>query len=89
MTLANLLEQARPAGTLVGGPAQLMAMSWPDEHASHAPEIKIPVTLIAFGTAVAGILLATIFYCWRLLNRSRRQAAVSQAPSVPGQQVVV
>lgn len=68
VTLSGLIEQARPAGTLAVGDAAMMNMTWPDEHASHAPAIKVPVTLIAFSTALAGILLSTIFYCWRLLD---------------------
>jgi NADH-quinone oxidoreductase subunit L len=75
VTLSSLIEQARPSGTLAGGPAELISMSWPDEHDSHAPAIKIPVTLIAFSTALAGILLATIFYCWRWLDPGDVKAA--------------
>ena len=61
VVLAELLEDARPAmqaeqhGTLVN-------MTWPDEHQSHAPAIKQPATVIAFSTALAGFLLATMFY---------------------------
>jgi NADH-quinone oxidoreductase subunit L len=68
VTLANLLEQGRPLGTLEIGAARLNGMVWPNEHASHAAAIKVPATLIAFSTALAGILLATIFYCWRILK---------------------
>ena len=66
--MEHLLEQARPLGTLEGGEGRWFAFYWPNEHDSHAPEIKIPATLIAFGTASAGILLATVFYAWRYLD---------------------
>jgi NADH-quinone oxidoreductase subunit L len=68
VTLVNLLEQARPAGTLPAQAAMLWDMTWPNEHDSHAPELRIPATLIAFGTALGGFLLATVFYGWRILN---------------------
>ncbi len=66
--LSELLEQARPAGTLEVGTGQVTRLTWPDEHASHAAEIAVPATLVAFSTALAGILLATVFYCWKLLS---------------------
>ncbi len=68
VTLGNLLEQARPEGTLEVGAARQVDVTWPNEHAAHAASIRIPATLIAFSTAMGGILLATVFYCWRLLD---------------------
>jgi NADH-quinone oxidoreductase subunit L len=68
VTLSSLLEQARPAGTLPTQAAVLSSMTWPSEHDSHAAAIKVPATLIAFSTALAGIILATVFYGWRYLN---------------------
>jgi len=62
VTLPNLLEQARPTGTLATQQAVLVPMTWPDEHLSHAPNIKVPATWIAFSTAFAGFFLATMFY---------------------------
>lgn len=75
VALFSVLEQARPDGTLEIGAARLGTTFWPDEHASHAPEIKIPATIVAFSTALGGFLLATIFYCWRWLSADdvRRQ----------------
>jgi len=75
VVLASLLEQARPAGTLAGQRGVLVNMTWPNEHDSHAAAIKVPATLIAFGTAAAGFLLATAFYGLRLVDAedARRQ----------------
>ena len=61
--LANLLEQARPAGTLAGGQGLLLAdWSWPNEHDAHQAAIVAPVSMIAIGTALAGFFLATLMY---------------------------
>lgn len=79
LSLANLLEQARPAGTLVDAQAQLLAMTWPNEHFAHEPAqfatITVPVTLLATFTALAGLALATAMYGWKLLDPAevRRQ----------------
>src|SRR5262245_55228101 len=77
LTLANLLEQARPertSGDQVGAYSQLV---WKDEHASHAAEFKVPATLIASATALAGFLFAVAFYGLRKLDPEdvRRQFA--------------
>ena len=79
VTLANLLEQGRPAGTLPTEQAVLMSATWPDEHESHAPAIKTPATLIAFGTALCGFLLATVLYCWRWLDPAEIKSQFSPA----------
>lgn len=73
--LKEMLEQARPAGTLATAQGELVAMTWPNEHAAHTPEIVQPVTWMAFGSALAGFLLATLFYGVRYLNPddARRQ----------------
>lgn len=68
LNLVGLLEQARPAGTLPAENAVLLNLSWPNEHDSHASAIKVPATWVAFGTALAGFLLATVFYGVRRLN---------------------
>ena len=68
VTLGNLLEQARPAGTLQPQTAALLPMVWPSEWDSHADAIKIPAAWIAFGTALAGFVLATMFYGLRKLD---------------------
>jgi NADH-quinone oxidoreductase subunit L len=77
VTLASLIEQGRPAGTLEIGSGPWTSLVWPDEHASHAADIRTWVTIIAFLTALGGILLAAVFYGWRLLNAddARRQFA--------------
>jgi NADH-quinone oxidoreductase subunit L len=68
--LTDLIEQARPAGTLATSTGGLILdrLTHPSEHLAHTPAITVPVTLIAFATALGGLLLATIIYCWRLLD---------------------
>ena len=79
LSLVNLLEQARPAGTLVDTQAQLLTLTWPNEHFAHEPAqfgtITVPVTLLATFTAWAGIALATLMYGLGYLNPAevRRQ----------------
>lgn len=68
MTLPNILEQARPDGTLAIGTGPWTKLKWPNEHDSHAADIKTYATLIAFGTALSGIALAAIVYAWRILD---------------------
>ena len=68
ITLANLLEQARPAGTLPTQQASYFSMAWPSEPESHVSAIRVPATWIAFGTALGGFLLATMFYGLRKLD---------------------
>jgi NADH:ubiquinone oxidoreductase subunit 5 (subunit L)/multisubunit Na+/H+ antiporter MnhA subunit len=65
--LTGLLEQARPLGTSLGGAGVLLTdLSYVDEHAAH--EFHTAATSTAFATALAGFLLATVFYLWRLLD---------------------
>ncbi len=66
--LTGLLETARPAGLHGDSQGLVTALTWPDEHKSHAWAIKFPVTLLAFATAVLGALLAGIFYLARWLD---------------------
>ncbi|MFM9067456.1 MAG: NADH-quinone oxidoreductase subunit L, partial [Planctomycetota bacterium] len=71
LTLENLLKQSQPAGLQhadVIAEGRLLEWSWPNEHFSHAPEIKIPVTLLATGTWILGITLATLLYATGTLN---------------------
>jgi NADH-quinone oxidoreductase subunit L len=68
--LTDMLEQARPAGTLETATGSIV---WPNvvhpkEHLSHEDAIHIPASLIAFGTALSGFMMAAIFYAWRVLN---------------------
>jgi len=81
VTLAGLLEQARPAGTAADQQGAMLSGVWPDEHAAHLPSafttIIAPATMIAFGTAMSGFLLATVIYCWKWMDAEeiRRQFA--------------
>lgn len=68
INLTTLLEQSRPLGTNVDSHGELISTVWPDEHKSHADEIKTPATLIAFATALSGFLLASVMYWWKILN---------------------
>jgi NADH-quinone oxidoreductase subunit L len=68
--LANLLEQARPAGTeatATGGFA-FGGLTYPAEHESHEGAIHVTATLTAFSTALAGVLLAAAMYLWRIVS---------------------
>jgi NADH-quinone oxidoreductase subunit L len=40
----------------------------PAEHLGHEAAIKVPATMTAFFTALAGVLMATVIYGWRLLD---------------------
>ncbi len=66
--LTGLLETARPDGVHGTMEGLFTSLAWPDEHASHAWAIRLPVTLLAFSTAVLGIILASVFYLVRWLN---------------------
>lgn len=71
VTLVDLLEQARPAGTGLAMDGQL----WPEihhpaEHDSHAWTFHSTATLVAFGTAMGGILLAILMYGAGVLSPS-------------------
>jgi NADH-quinone oxidoreductase subunit L len=43
-------------------------MIHPAEHLSHVGETHVTASWVAFLTALAGFLLATVFYAWRKLN---------------------
>jgi len=75
VVLVNLLEAARPDHTLATTHATLFSWTWPSEADAHAAWIVIPVSLLAIGAALAGFLLATSMYGWRLINPedARRQ----------------
>ena len=77
VTLAQLLEDSRPANMLGDTPARWMAWIWPNEHASHEDSIRYPVTLLATGTWLFGITLASLMYLLGYLNPAdvRRQFA--------------
>ena len=81
LTLGNLLEQSRPAGTLANATGQLVTWTWPNEHFAHEEAqfetIVVPATLLATGSWIAGILVAGAFFWWGLLSADdvRRQFA--------------
>jgi NADH-quinone oxidoreductase subunit L len=64
--IANLLEQARPAGTAEG--FALGGVTIPAEHESHEGAIHVTATLTAFATALAGVLLAAAMYLRRIIS---------------------
>jgi NADH:ubiquinone oxidoreductase subunit 5 (subunit L)/multisubunit Na+/H+ antiporter MnhA subunit len=69
--IAPLLEQARPVGTaegLTGGFAFGQSLVVPAEHLSHEGAIHVTATLTAFGTALAGVLVAAALYLWRVVS---------------------
>jgi NADH-quinone oxidoreductase subunit L len=89
LSLAGMLESARPAGTApvdehggyLASEGLMATVAVPNEHAAHDPAafwaIKFPVTMLAFGTAVVGIALATVIYWLRWLDaeEARKQFA--------------
>jgi NADH-quinone oxidoreductase subunit L len=69
--VVNLLEQAKPLGIdagMTGGGLLTAAVTIPAEAASHAHDVHVFATWVAFATASSGVLLAAMFYVWRLLN---------------------
>jgi NADH:ubiquinone oxidoreductase subunit 5 (subunit L)/multisubunit Na+/H+ antiporter MnhA subunit len=68
LSLSNLLEQARAEGTAADATGYWLAWTWPDEHKAHASHIVVPVTLLATGTWIFGIGLATLMYALNVLN---------------------
>lgn len=71
LCITGLLESAQPVGTAVGAKGSLAAaLTIPAESLSHAPAIKQQAGLWAFGAAALGVLLATVFYCWKVMNAS-------------------
>lgn len=78
--LPRLLEQSRPLGTEEGASAGWASpvVNYPAEEESHTNHtIHVTATLWAFGAALSGFLLATVFYGLRALNpeEARRQFA--------------
>jgi proton-translocating NADH-quinone oxidoreductase chain L len=67
--LANLLEQARPAGTAEGmtGGFAFGNLVFPAEHLSHEGAVHVTATLTAFTTAAAGVTLAALMYLLRII----------------------
>jgi NADH-quinone oxidoreductase subunit L len=69
LSVPNLLEQARPAGTISTATGMLMPnLVIPNEHHSHDWPVKLPAGIIAFSMALIGFILATIVYLWKLVS---------------------
>jgi proton-translocating NADH-quinone oxidoreductase chain L len=67
--VADLLDQARPIGTLATTHGELITnLTIPNEHSSHEWNYKQPAGIAAFSTALSGVILASIIYLWRILN---------------------
>jgi NADH-quinone oxidoreductase subunit L len=62
--LAYSLDTARHPGTLQPITGLMASVTIPNEHDSHDPSIKVPVTWMAFATALVGIGFAAMFY-WK------------------------
>ncbi|MDX1965013.1 MAG: NADH-quinone oxidoreductase subunit L [Pirellulales bacterium] len=77
VSLVDLLEQARPLGTLAGATGAAWNVVVPNEHDSHAGGIPIVAGLTAFGTAGLGFVLAVVFYGLRYANPAEVQRAFS------------
>ena len=88
--VTDWLEQSRPAGLLHDkvAEAQLIGtLHHPNEHFSHEQGIHWTATIVAFSTAAAGFLLASVFYGWRIFEPGRGEAAVPDL-RVPEEQMV-
>jgi NADH-quinone oxidoreductase subunit L len=65
--LVRMLNQAIPDGVAAGGGPDA-AVIIPAEAESHEDTVHVLAGLIAFGTAMSGLLLACCIYWWRLIN---------------------
>jgi NADH-quinone oxidoreductase subunit L len=73
LSVPNLLEQARPVGTLATTTGVFLPeLTVPSEHLAHQREmfrsIVMPAGLAAITAAILGILLATMMYLWRTVS---------------------
>ncbi len=72
LSVQNLLEQARPAGSLVTTVGRVLPdLKYPSEHDLHLEvnkQVHTTAELVAFSTALAGFLLATVMYGRRLFD---------------------
>ena len=69
--VANLIEQSRPLGTVesaTGGFVFGQTLTLPAEYLSHEGAIHVTATMTAFGTALAGVLVAAAMYLWKLIS---------------------
>jgi NADH-quinone oxidoreductase subunit L len=78
-TIPNVESQmTKERRDIVGGtalrlshPTAFGTLTIPPEHESHAQDIHRPVTLTAFGVALAGFLLAGALYWWRWIDPAK------------------
>jgi NADH-quinone oxidoreductase subunit L len=66
VVLRSLLLQAEPINAAAGATSPMLGWVWPSAHVIHEPAngmaIVVPVTLIAIGASLAGLILATLMY---------------------------
>jgi NADH-quinone oxidoreductase subunit L len=81
-SIQNLLEQARPIGTLATKPGGLFysSLNIPNEHIAHDDanfwSIKAPAGIAAITAAGLGILLATMVYLWKTVSADKLASAL-------------
>ncbi|NMC20512.1 MAG: NADH-quinone oxidoreductase subunit L, partial [Thermogutta sp.] len=78
LSIPNILEQGRPAGT---GEEAFAGAAWaaltvPPEHESHQAAVHVAASWAAFAAAALGIALAVVFYGTRNLDPGRVVAAL-------------
>ncbi len=76
LCITELLEQARPVGTLATKTGVLMTqLVVPNEHFAHAEEnwksIVMPAGLAAIAAAIIGIWFATVVYLWKKVSAEK------------------
>ena len=78
-SIANMIEQARPAGTGAEEAGGLLFNSFtiPAEHESHEGSVHVVATWTAVLTAAAGVFLAALMYVWKVISPSMVAAVFS------------
>lgn len=76
VSIPNLLEQARPIGTLASKSGVYVSdLLIPDEHIAHQDanywSIKVPAGIAAITAAGLGILFATMVYLWKTVSADK------------------
>ena len=89
LNVTNLLEQARPVGTLATTEGVLWDVQVPNEHISHEPEFKVPAGIAAFSTASLGVLLARDYLSVPLPESCRVEAELQATTQLAVEQMVV
>jgi NADH-quinone oxidoreductase subunit L len=80
-SLPNLLEQARPIGTLASKSGVYVSdLLIADEHIAHQSanywSIKLPAGIAAITAAILGILFATMVYLWKTVSAEKIASAM-------------